>query len=114
MPSLLRDVLGEAVARQPDLRLVPEPIRLPTVGAQVAAWRIDTLVAVSSHVDGRRFATQLGREVPLLTVVIVARDGQAIDVYHPPRAPSTVSDPSLDSFLDALRPAEGAEPGDLF
>ena len=84
MPNLLSDVLGEAVARQPDLRLVPEPIRLPTVGAQVVARSIDTLVVASSHIEGRRLATQLAREVPRLTVVVVARDSQAIVVYHLP------------------------------
>ena len=108
MPNLLSDVLGEAVARQPDLRLVPEPIRLPTVGAQVVARSIDTLVVASSHIEGRRLATQLAREVPRLTVVVVARDSQAIVVYHPSLGPSTVPDPSLDHFLGAIRQTQTA------
>lgn len=109
VPSLLGDVLAEALHRRPAVRVVPDPIRLPTAGTQVVKWRIDTLIVVVSHGDGRRLATQLSREVPRLRVVVVARDRQAIVVHHPPQAPRTVHNPSLDRFLDVIGHTEVAD-----
>jgi chemotaxis response regulator CheB len=101
LPPLLRDILGEAFARETDVEVVASDATRADMESLVRETRPDVIVTSAAAVDATA-AGEIRRILPLALVVAVAANGDRATLYGG-HAPLEITDLSIDLLLRTIR-----------
>lgn len=102
LPPLLRDILGEAFARESDVDVVTSDAPHADLPSLVRVTRPDVIMTTASTVDAS-VTSDLRRIVPLAVVVAIASKGDRATLFRAGAEPLEIADLSLEVLLRAIR-----------
>ena len=103
LPTLLRDILAEALASESDMEVVGSAL---TRAELIPLWRQFTpnvVVVGAERDDAATLAHDLRAAAPAITVVAIAPKGDRAIVFSRHSAPVVLSDVSSTSLIMAIR-----------
>jgi DNA-binding NarL/FixJ family response regulator len=107
LPRLLADVVTAALDRQPDVRIVGEPVALEAAVPAAAAYRPDIVVCAVPPAAAERLYKALRALDPAIRVVELVADGRGARMHG--AGAGDLGEPSLVTLLAAVRASGGAE-----
>ena len=101
LPPLLRDILGEAFARETDVEVVASDATRADMDSLVRETRPDVIVTGVAAVDAT-VASEIRRIAPSALVIAVAVNGDRATLYSG-NDPLEITDLSIDLLLRTIR-----------
>lgn len=83
LPTLLRDIISDAVAREPDMEIVATPETRVELEKAVRRFQPDVVVTGSPGADAVAVARDIHRIAPSVVVVAIAQKGDRATLYSP-------------------------------
>ncbi len=103
VPRMLRDILQQLVAAEPDMEVVPEAAEAGAAGASLAERGIDVLVITNRGGLLPRNCRRLLDRAPHLRIVVLTPDGRMATVYRLVLQSTLCEDVSPEQLLAAVR-----------
>jgi hypothetical protein len=83
LPTLLRDILSDAVAREPDMEIVATAETRVELEAAVRRYQPDVVVTGSPGTDAGAVASEILQMAPSVVLVAIAQKGDRATLYSP-------------------------------
>jgi DNA-binding NarL/FixJ family response regulator len=103
LPALLRDILGESLARERDVEILATATTQADLDALVRETRPDVVITGSLGTDAAAIANDIRHVAPSVVVIAIASKGDRATVLSPVRGPLEIADISTDALLKAIR-----------
>jgi len=103
LPTLLRDILSDAVARAQDMEIVATAESRADLETAVRRFQPDVVVSGTPRSDATAIAGDIRRIAPSVVVVAIAQQGERATLFGPGSGPLEIADVSTDSLLNAIR-----------
>jgi hypothetical protein len=100
---MLRDILTDAFAGQPDMVLVQEAASMDEVDRAVGESGIDVVITGLDVVSSHQWYESLLRRRPGLTVLSVPEDGSGVSGWTLRLHGESLGDVSTDGLIEAIR-----------
>lgn len=109
LPTLLRDILSDAVARERDVEIVAIAETRAELETLVRRFEPDVVVSGSPGSDAQAVANDVHEIAPSVVVVAIAQKGDRATLFSPGSAPLEIPDISTDVLLKAIRDHSAAK-----
>ena len=103
LPTLLRDILSDAVARAEDMEIVAIAESRVELETAMRRFQPDVVVAGTPGSDAATIAGDIRQIAPSVVVVAIAQKGDRATLFGPGSGPLEIADVSTDSLLTAIR-----------
>jgi len=103
LPTLLRDILSDAVARAQDMEIVATAESRAELETAVRRFQPDVVVTGTPGPDAKAVAGDIHQIAPSVVVVAIGRKGDRATLFGPGSAPLEIADVSIASLLTAIR-----------
>jgi DNA-binding NarL/FixJ family response regulator len=103
LPTLLRDILSDAVAREPDMEIVATAETRVELETAVRRYQPDVVVTGSPGTDAGAVASDIRQMAPSVVLVAIGQKGDRATLYSPGSDPLEIPDISTDVLLKAIR-----------
>jgi len=103
LPTLLRDILSDAVARAGDMEIVAIAESRVELETAMRRFQPDVIVAGTTGSDAATIAGDIRQIAPSVVVVAIAQKGDRATLFGPGSGPLEIADVSTDSLLTAIR-----------
>jgi chemotaxis response regulator CheB len=103
LPTLLRDILTDAVAREWDMEIVATAETRVELETLVRRFQPDVVVTGSPGSDAGAVANDVRQIAPSVVVVAIAQKGDRATLFSSGSTPLEIPDVSTDTLLKAIR-----------
>ena len=103
LPTLLRDILSDAVARAQDMEIVATAESRAELETAVRRFQPDVVVTGTPGPDAKAVAGDIHQIAPSVVVVAIAQKGDRATLFGQGSVPLEIADVSTDSLLAAIR-----------
>ena len=103
LPTLLRDILSDAVARAQDMEIVAIAESRVELETAMHRFQPDVVVAGTTGSDATTIAGDIRQIAPSVVVVAIAQKGDRATLFDAGSGPLEIADVSTDSLLTAIR-----------
>ncbi len=103
LPTLLRDILSDAVARAQDVEIVATAESRAELETAVRRFQPDVVITGTPGPDANAVAGDIHRIAPSVVVVAIAQKGDRATLFSTGGDPLEIADVSTDSLLTAIR-----------
>ena len=111
-PKLLSEVIRNLIERQPDMQVVGEVIDPIELIFALRETPVDVVIITPHKANGDpRICSQLLKEHPLLRILILTGESEAIYIYQLGKQRKCIERPSEKLILDAIRKSISSSPG---
>lgn len=103
LPTLLRDILSDAVAREPDMEIVATAETRVELETAVRRFQPDVVITGSPGTDAGAAASDIRQMAPSVVLVAIAQKADRATLYSPGSDPLEIPDISTAVMLKAIR-----------
>ena len=103
LPTLLRDILSDAVAREPDMEIVATAETEADLESAMGRAQPDVVVTGAHGPEAGAIVSDVRRIAPSVVVVAIAQKGDRATLYSPESPPLEIPDISPGVLLKAIR-----------
>lgn len=104
-PRIMREVMRQLIARQPDMEIVAEVLDLSALSRVAEETAADVIIVALEDSDALRLGRQLLAEHPDMVILALAATGDAAFIEQVRLGRRDIAEPSEANILRALRRA---------
>ena len=103
LPALLRDILSDAMAREPDMEIVATAETQADLQTAMGRFEPDVVVTGTQGPEAGAIVSDVHRIAPSVVVVAIAQKGDRATLYSPGSGPLEIPDISPAVLLKVIR-----------